>query len=243
MNLADIRKKAQKEKESENVSSAAEESPEEKDSLQHLSEPECPPVEESAPSGTVESVPCVISTTPPEIFDPVAVLVAGRQAAAGFAGELAQVSASSFSPADSATHKYLCFRVACEEYAVSLMDIKEIIKPRETTEVPHAPAFVKGIISLRGTIVPILDIRLRLGFPPSPDSAKERFVIVKKGEGFCGLLVDEVYQVIDLDRQPIERPPTVLEGTDREFVKGIGRKDENIYILMDLEKVMDISLR
>jgi purine-binding chemotaxis protein CheW len=84
---------------------------------------------------------------------------------------------------------------------------------------------------------------LRLGFPSPPDCARERFVIVKKGEGFCGLLVDEVYQVINLDQQPIERPPTVLEGTDREFVKGIGRKDENIYILMDLEKVMDITLQ
>jgi purine-binding chemotaxis protein CheW len=242
MNLADIRKKARKEKERENAPSAPEKLPEGKEAAQDLPAPEYPPTEGSAPAGPVESVPCVIPASPPEIFDPVAVMLAGRQAA-GFAGELPRVSESSLSADAGATLKYLCFRVASEEYAVSLMDIKEIIKPRETTEIPHAPAFVKGIISLRGTIVPILDMRLRLGFPPSPDSARERFVIVKKGEGFCGLLVDEVYQVINLDQQPIERPPTVLEGTDREFVKGIGRKDENIYILMDLEKVMDITLQ
>ncbi len=243
MNLADIRKKAQKEKENENLPSAPG-----KPQVDGPTEPELPeaeflPAEDTASAGPLEAVPCVIQSSPPEIFDPVAVLVAGRRAAAGFAGELAQVSGSSLSPTAAATRKYLSFRVASEEYAVSLMDIKEIIKPRETTEIPHAPAFVRGIISLRGSIVPVLDMRLRLGFPPSTDSTRERYIIVKKGEGFCGLLVDEVYQVINLDQQPIERPPTVLEGTDREFVKGIGRKDENIYILMDLEKVTDIALQ
>ncbi|HET6419574.1 MAG TPA: chemotaxis protein CheW [Geobacteraceae bacterium] len=243
MNLADIRKKAREERESENTPSAPEQTQPAKESEPGPPVPECLPAEDTVPAGPVESVPCLIPAAHPDIFDPVAVLVAGRQAAAGFAGELTQVSESSLSPDATATRKYLCFRVAAEEYAVSLMDIKEIIKPRETTEIPHVPAFVKGIISLRGMIVPILDMRLRLGFPPSSDTAKDRFVIVKRGEGFCGLLVDEVYQVINLDQQPIERPPTVLEGTDREFVKGIGRKDENIYILMDLEKVMDISLQ
>ncbi len=243
MNLADIRKKAQKEKENGNISSPPKKSPVDGQAVPELPEPEFLPAEEAVPAVPFEAVPCVIQSSPPEIFDPVAVLVAGRRAAAGFSGELAQVSGSSLSSTAAKTHKYLSFRVASEEYAVSLMDIKEIIKPRETTEIPHAPAFVRGIISLRGTIVPVLDMRLRLGFPPSTDSARERFIIVKKGEGFCGLLVDEVYQVINLDQQPIERPPTVLEGTDREFVKGIGRKDENIYILMDLEKVTDIALR
>ncbi len=242
MNLADIRKKAQMEKERGNAPSAANEVPEEKGTVTDLPAPGHQETAESAAKGTDESVPCVIPPAQPEIFDPMAVILAGRQTA-GSAGELTLVPERGVSPSPGATLKYLCFRVASEEYAVSLMDIKEIIKPRETTEIPHAPAFVRGIISLRGTIVPILDMRSRLGFSPSEDSSRERFVIVKKGEGFCGLLVDEVYQVVNLDRQPIERPPTVLEGTDREFVKGIGRTDDNVYILIDLEKVMDISLQ
>lgn len=241
MNLAEIRKKAQKEKKIENSSPVPDGLPVEKEAGGDLPVREYPATEESAPVCPAESVPCVISAFHPETFDPVAVMVAGRQAAV-YAGEIAPVSETPVSADTVIVQKYLCFRVASEDYAVNLMDIKEIIKPRETTEVPHAPAFVKGIISLRGIIIPIIDMRLRLGFPPSPVSAKERFVIVKKGEGFCGLLVDEVYQVINLDQQPIERPPAVLEGTDREFVSGIGRQDESIYILMDLEKVLDITL-
>lgn len=241
MNLAEIRKKAQKEKNIENSSSVPDRLPVKKDAGGDLPVPENPANEAPAPVCPDESMPCVIPVFQPETFDPIAVMVAGRQTAV-YDGEASQVSETRESDDAGAVSKYLCFRVASEEYAINLMDIKEIIKPRETTEVPHAPAFVKGIISLRGVIIPILDMRLRLGFPSSQDSAKGRFVIVKKGEGFCGLLVDEVYQVINLDQQPIEKPPAVLEGTDREFISGIGRRDESIYILMDLEKVLDITL-
>jgi purine-binding chemotaxis protein CheW len=241
MNLAEIRKKAQKEKNIEKLSSVPDGLPVEKEAEGEFPVREYPVLEEAVPAGPAESLPCAISVSPPEIFDPVAVMVAGRETA-GYAGEMGHVTEAPVSADAAVVRKYLCFRVASEDYAVNLMDIKEIIKPREITEVPHAPAFVKGIISLRGIIIPILDMRLRLGFPPAQASSRERFIIVKKGEGFCGLLVDEVYQVINLDQQPIERPPAVLEGTDREFVSGIGRRDESIYILMDLEKVLDIAL-
>ncbi len=241
MNLAEIRKKAQKEKDIENSSSVVDGAPVVKETEGEFFTEEYPATEEALPDGAAKSLPHVISVPPPEIFDPVAIMVAGRETA-GDAGKMAHVSETPVSVDAAVVRKFLCFRVASEDYAVNLVEIKEIIKPREVTEVPHAPAFVKGIISLRGIIIPILDMRSRLGFPPAQDSTRERFVIVKKGEGFCGLLVDEVYQVINLDQQPIEKPPAVLEGTDREFVSGIGRRDESIYILIDLEKVLDITL-
>jgi purine-binding chemotaxis protein CheW len=242
MNLADIRKKAQKEKGTRNSVSvpmrilAEETSPEDIPAREEQAAKE-----EAVPAERLDVVPYVGQDVQQRVFDPLAVLLAGRLAAGSIEGASSIIDAE-VSSGGQAPCKYLCFRVAAEEYAISLMDIKEIVKPRVVTEVPHAPDFIKGIISLRGMVIPIFDLRLRLGFSESPATGRERFIIVKKGEGFCGLLVDEVYQVISLDRNPIEKPPAVLEGIDREFVAGIGRHEEHVFILMDMEKVLDISL-
>ena len=241
MNLAEIRKKAQKEKSAENsVSSPGRPTPE-KEAPEIFDGREEEATEETARLPRHDIVPFVEPETCPEEFDPVALLLAGREAARGLEETPSSLEADVSDDGDTVI-KYLCFRVADEEYAISLMDIKEIIKPREITEVPRVPAFVKGIISLRGMVIPILDMRVRLGFPATAPSGRERFLIVKKRDGLCGLLVDEVFQVIALAQQPIERPPAVLEGRDRELVSGIGRHDERIFILMDLEKVLDITL-
>jgi purine-binding chemotaxis protein CheW len=241
MNLAEIRKKAQKEKSTENSCTPPDGPSPEKERPEIFSGND-----EVSTTGTDrlprhEIVPFTEPEACPEVFDPVALLLAGREAARVLQEIPSDIEAVVSDDGDS-VKKYLCFRVAAEDYAISLMDIKEIIKPREVTEVPRAPAFVKGIISLRGMIIPILDMRVRLGFECIVASGKERFVIVKKRIGLCGLLVDEVYQVIGLSQHPIEKPPAVLEGRDREFVSGIGRHEERIYILMDLEKVLDITL-
>jgi len=176
-----------------------------------------------------------------EPFDPIAVVLAGRRAA-GSVSETVDSAADSTGDG-GALRKYLRFRVADEEYGVSLLEIREIIKPREITEVPRMPPFVVGVLSLRGTIIPVFDLRLRLGLPVSGSTGGQRIVIARKGEGSCGLLVDEVFQVIGLADSSLEKAPAVLEGIDREFVKGIGRHGERMLILLDLEMIMDVSLR
>jgi purine-binding chemotaxis protein CheW len=122
------------------------------------------------------------------------------------------------------------------------MEIKEITKPREMTEVPRVPAFVLGVISLRGVIVPIFDLGQRLHLPPVTATGKARIIVVKKGEDLSGILVDEVIQVVKVPSAAIEQPPAVLEGIDREFVRGIGRHDGNMLILLHLGKILDLSL-
>jgi purine-binding chemotaxis protein CheW len=170
-----------------------------------------------------------------EEFDPAAVILKGRESAS-----LAEVTHKEDLAAASV--ELLCFRVATEEYAISIMDIKEIIKPREVTEVPRVPAFVRGILSLRGNIIPIFDMRVRLGLPGASSSERERVVVVKRQGGFCGVLVDEVVQVVRIAEAVIEPPPVVLEGIDRDFVQGIGRVGGRMLILLDMEKVLDVSL-
>jgi purine-binding chemotaxis protein CheW len=169
-------------------------------------------------------------------FDPAAVILKGRESAA-LGQEVIQKEES-----EATTLELLCFKVADEEYAISIMDIKEIIKPREVTEVPRVPTFVRGILSLRGIIIPIFDMRVRLGLPGIERSEKERVIVVNRQSGFCGVLVDEVVQVVRIPEGGIEPPPVVLEGIDREFIQGIGRVAGRMLILLDMEKVLDVSL-
>lgn len=138
--------------------------------------------------------------------------------------------------------EFLCFRVSDEIYGINIMDIKEIIKPREVTEVPRAPLFVSGVLSLRGTIIPILDMRIRLGMLRDLSTGKERVIVIKNNNSFSGLLVDEVIQVVQIQIDSIEPAPTVLDGIDRDFVSGIGRSEGRLVIILNLENISNINL-
>ena len=245
MDLADIRKKAQLEK------SAA------KDALAPVSSRPLTetdnnendlPVPWEAESENIVSVDSEVPSLlqehekRPITFDPLAILLAGRLNTGCSTDSLSELPGDE-SPEEEESEKYIRFRLDNEKYAINLMDIKEIITPREITEVPHAPDFLLGIISLRGIIVPIIDMRARLGFSKATPAARQRIIIVRKNGGCCGLLVDEVFQVVTLAQQPIEGPPTVLDGTDREFISGIGRHGDQMCILIDLEKILDVTLQ
>jgi purine-binding chemotaxis protein CheW len=138
--------------------------------------------------------------------------------------------------------EYLCFRVSDEVYGINIMEIKELIKPREVTEVPRAPSFVSGVISLRGTIIPIIDMLDRLGLSRETVTGRERVIVVRHAGSFSGLLVDEIIQVVRIARDCMEAAPTVLDGIDRDFVAGIGRADGRMIIILNLENITDIHL-
>jgi purine-binding chemotaxis protein CheW len=138
--------------------------------------------------------------------------------------------------------EYLCFRVAHEGYAINIMAIKEIVKPRDVTEVPRMPAFILGVISLRGVIIPVMDMRLRLSLPASPATGRERIVVLRMEAGFCGVLVDEVIQVARIKKSGIEDPPAVLDGIDRDFVTGLGHFDNRMLIILNLGAILDIGV-
>lgn len=264
MNLAEIRKKAsRKEAQGETVREATV-APEHAWQAPHV-EPEPMPAEPAPLEPAVEefpafSVPGAVEPAPlpqpsrpvwqaeaeqyppyeyeeePDQFDPVAVILKGRESAS-FEAEVSQQEVL-----EAASVELLCFRVGSEEYAISIMDIKEIIKPREVTEVPRVPSFVRGILSLRGNIIPVFDMKTRLGLSDGEVSERERIVVVKRQGGYAGVLVDEVVQVVRIAEGGIEPPPVVLEGIDREFVLGIGRVSGRMLILLDMEKVLDVGL-
>ena len=212
MNLADIRRKAQ-----------GASRPEAEEGL--VFDPNLP-------------VPAGAPLPPAGPFDPLAVILRGREEALFEEDLLVEAEESR-----AASVELLYFRVSSEDYAISIMDIKEIIKPREVTEVPRVPPFMRGILSLRGIIIPVFDLRVRLGLPEGGGGERRRIIVVKRGEVFCGVLVDEVVQVVRIQETGIEPPPVVLEGVDRDFVEGIGRVDGRMLILLDMEKVLDATLQ
>jgi purine-binding chemotaxis protein CheW len=173
--------------------------------------------------------------------DPLEAILAGREAAG--CGECLPLVSEAQTVAEIADYQeFLCFKVSDEVYGVDIMDIKELIKPREVTEVPRAPSFVSGVISLRGVIIPIIDMLDRLGLARETVSGRERVIVVRQGESFCGLLVDEIIQVVRVAKDHIEAAPTVLEGIDRDFVTGIGRAEGRMIILLNLANIIDIHL-
>jgi purine-binding chemotaxis protein CheW len=174
----------------------------------------------------------------PADYDPLAVLLAGREAADTVEDSVTDVRHEH----EAAELKYLRFRVADEEYGVSLLEIREIIKPRTVTAVPRMPGFVAGVISLRGTIIPVIDVRVRLGLTTGPVTGRERIIVARTGDGSAGLLVDEVYQVVGLAEDAIDKAPAVLEEISRDFVRGVARLRGRILILLALEHVVDVSL-
>jgi len=138
-------------------------------------------------------------------------------------------------------HEVLAFGIGEEEYAVDIRRIREIIKLRVATEVPRAPSFILGIISVRGTIVPLIDLRQRLRLDPPlwPPGREARILIVTRaGESF-GLFVDDVRQVVRMRDSDVEPPPPMLRGGESEFISGIGRPyGDRLLILLDLDAVL-----
>ena len=187
-----------------------------------------------------------IPQAPPSVHrivprDPLEAILAGREAA-GCGESQPQASEAQTGTEPDNYLQYLCFKVSNEVYGIDIMDIKELIRPREVTEVPRSPSFVSGIISLRGVIIPIIDMLDRLGLARESVTGRERVIVVRQGESFSGLLVDEIIQVVRIAKNDVEAAPTVLEGIDRDFVTGIGRTNSRMVILLNLSNIINISL-
>jgi len=141
-------------------------------------------------------------------------------------------------------HEMLAFALGDEEYAIDIRRLREIIRTRPITEVPRAPAFVLGVISVRGEVLPVIDLRQRLRRPRAAPGRGSRVLIVKRdGEAF-GLLVDSVHDVVRLRDEDIEATPALLGASDSEYIAGIARpRPDRLVILLALDAVLGFSAR
>jgi len=121
------------------------------------------------------------------------------------------------------THKYLTFEVGGERYGVLLTDVRETIKPAQITEVPRSPVYLLGLISLRGIMVPVVDLRHRLSLDAPPLTRQSRILICDTERGLAGFVVDRIHKVVDVVDGDIQPPPATLSVGEQEAIEGIAR--------------------
>jgi len=129
------------------------------------------------------------------------------------------------------------FEIGTEEYAVDILEVQEIIRMVEITQVPKAPHFVEGVVNLRGKVIPIVDLRLRLGLSSVERTKDTRIVVVDVSRIILGFIVDSVSEVLRIPSSLIEPPPNGNHG-GAEFHKGVGRVENRLLILLDLNRLL-----
>ncbi len=144
---------------------------------------------------------------------------------------------TSGAPADLAG-KYLTFVLADEFYGLEILTVREIIQMCKITPVPRTPEYVKGVINLRGMVIPIIDLRRQFGLAEKEYTDRTCIIVVKLGGREVGLIVDEVWEVLDIAGEDIEPTPELGTGVDTEFILGISKTAERVTILLDITQVL-----
>ncbi len=138
--------------------------------------------------------------------------------------------------------KYLTFRLAAEEYGLEILKVQEIIKMQDITKIPRAPGFVRGVINLRGKVIPVVDLRLKFDMQTLETTVKTCIIVVQvKKATFTvtmGIIVDEVNEVLDVNGEQIEPAPEFSAVVETSFILGIGKVGKKVVILLDVNKVL-----
>lgn len=138
--------------------------------------------------------------------------------------------------------KYLTFRLADEEYGLEILKVQEIIEMLEITRVPRVPDYVRGVINLRGKVIPIVDLRLKFGMPAQETSRKTCIIVVRVQRGdasvIMGIIVDEVSEVVEITAEEIEPAPAFGTQVDTTFILGMAKTRDAVKILLDIDKVL-----
>lgn len=136
--------------------------------------------------------------------------------------------------------KYLTFRLAEEEYGVEILKVREINGLMNITAVPQMPPHAKGVINLRGKVIPVIDLRLKFGLPEIEHTEQTCIIVVDVGREI-GIIVDTVSEVLDIPAEKIEPPPTMGGDVDTSFILGMGKVNEAVKILLDIDKVLEAN--
>lgn len=142
------------------------------------------------------------------------------------------------SPASSHEGKYLTFVLGEEEYGLEILKVREIIGLMEITTVPQTPEFIKGVINLRGKVIPVIDLRLKFGMAEAEPTEETCIIVVDIDDTLMGILVDTVSEVLDIATGEIEPPPAFSSDISTEFILGMGKIKGNVKILLDINRVL-----
>ena len=137
--------------------------------------------------------------------------------------------------------QFISFSVGEEEYGLELLRVKEVIRVHEITWLPKAPSFVKGIINLRGDVVPILDLRDKFGLESHEDTAQTRVIVVEVERRLMGMVVDSASQVVRIPVDQIDPPPSVLGGFSQDLITGVGKREDKLVILLNPDAILTME--
>jgi purine-binding chemotaxis protein CheW len=130
------------------------------------------------------------------------------------------------------------FLIGNEEYAVDILKVQEINRIVQITKVPNSPDFVEGVINLRGKVIPIIDLRIRMGMGKKEHDTHTRIIVVDISQKIIGFVVDEVTEVLRIPKNVIEAPPELATGQRSDFITGVGKLEDRLLILLDLDKII-----
>ena len=130
------------------------------------------------------------------------------------------------------------FKIGDAEFGVDILRVQEINKMMELTIVPNTPTFVEGVVNLRGRIIPVLNLRSKLGLELKEYDSETRIIVVEIHNKTIGFIVDEVKEVLRIPKSITEQPPEIVSGVDSEYITAIGKLEDRLLILLDLTKIL-----
>ena len=139
--------------------------------------------------------------------------------------------------------KYLTFFFGEEEYGIQILRVREIIGLMSITDVPRTPDYVRGVVNLRGKVIPIIDLRLRLHLPPIDATDETCVIVVHTADGEqVGLIVDKVSEVIDISADEVVDAPSLGSDVDTTYLHGLGKSEGRVRLLLDIDRVLDARI-
>lgn len=138
--------------------------------------------------------------------------------------------------------KYLTFRLSAEEFGVEIVKVQEIVGVINVTRVPQTPAYVRGVINLRGRVIPVVDLRVKFGMERIDDTDRTCIVVVQITRDFhevtMAVIVDEVSEVLDVKEDEIDAPPEFGSNVDTGFIIGMGKVNDKVLMLLDIDMIL-----
>lgn len=143
---------------------------------------------------------------------------------------------------DSLVEKYLTFKLSNETYGLEILKVQEIIGMMKVTGVPRTPEYIRGVINLRGKVIPVVDLRIKFHMDAGEDTEKTCIIVVQvqseSGMVTMGGIVDEVSEVLNIGFDQIEPTPPLGAGIDTEFILGMGKVEQKVVMILDVDKVL-----
>ncbi len=133
------------------------------------------------------------------------------------------------------------FVIENEEFGIDILKVEEIIRLISITKIPNAPDFIEGVVNLRGRVIPVIDLRTRLRHPKKEHDNNTRVIVVNVNNTTLGFIVDSVKEVLRIPKSITEPPPSITSSIDSDYITAVGKLENRLLILLDLEKVLDLK--